>query len=185
MYVLHFLQNVTISGLQIVGELTEISYKMSLSYVQTVSETGIMVLLQSLEHIFLRILVRHFFPRRVKIETGFLYTSWWISFQSVSQQVRIFKISGFIIFQGRILVQQRVNKCSTHSERGITSFWNNVPIVFSREKSLAKVTRSPVHKGRQHSKRKGNESICAEENWVSFVNSVNWTSQVALKPSLL
>ena len=56
MHVLHFLQNVTISGLQIVGELTEISYKMSLSYLQTVSETGIMVLLQSLEHIFLRIL---------------------------------------------------------------------------------------------------------------------------------
>ena len=52
MYVLHFLQNVTISGLQIVGELTEISYKMSLSYLQTVSETGMMVLLQSLEHIF-------------------------------------------------------------------------------------------------------------------------------------
>ena len=37
----------------------------------------------------------------------------------------------------------------------------------------------------QYEEKEGNEPICAEENWVSIVNSANWTSQVALKSSLL
>ena len=49
----------------------------------------------------------------------------------------------------------------------------------TRERSLVRHEDETILKDKE-----GNEPIYAEENWVSIVNSVNWTSQVVRKSSL-